>query len=110
MPDAFARKAIDRAVGSVARGGSLDVGFFGGEPLLEAAPILEWMAYARSAAERAQIDVSFSLTTNGTLADGAAWSVLTVRASPWPSATTVFPKCTIAGSTTTAVSSPSSWW
>ena len=44
MPASLARKAIDRAVASISSGGQLDLGFFGGEPLIEAKLILELLA------------------------------------------------------------------
>lgn len=36
MPEQVERKAIDRAIASLASGGTLELSFFGGEPLLEA--------------------------------------------------------------------------
>jgi sulfatase maturation enzyme AslB (radical SAM superfamily) len=36
MPEAIGTMAIDRALGSLAPGGTLQLGFFGGEPLVEA--------------------------------------------------------------------------
>jgi uncharacterized protein len=53
-------KAIQRALNSLVPGGSLDLGFFGGEPLLEAARITKWMAYAQ-VVRRTQASV-FGLT------------------------------------------------
>src|SRR4051794_40496932 len=68
--------AIRRAISSVARGGRLDVGFFGGEPLLQAVAIRRWMDVARHRARQADVEVAFHLTTNGTLDHGAAWETL----------------------------------
>jgi uncharacterized protein len=79
MPEGVGHRAIDRAFKSIASGGKLELGFFGGEPLLEARRIQLWMAEARRRADEAAVDLSFGLTTNGTLTDGAAWSVLTDR-------------------------------
>ena len=39
MPEAVGRKCIDRALRSIRPGGVLELGFFGGEPLIEAALI-----------------------------------------------------------------------
>ncbi|MFM9965712.1 MAG: radical SAM protein [Planctomycetaceae bacterium] len=47
MTTEIATAAIRRAVQSTAPGGQLELGFFGGEPLLEAASILEWVEQAR---------------------------------------------------------------
>ena len=51
MPARIALAAIDRALASLATSGRLELSFFGGEPLIESARILEWMDYARSRAE-----------------------------------------------------------
>lgn len=48
-------------------GGHVDVTFFGGEPLLEADTIRETVAYARERAAACGKEISFSVTTNGTL-------------------------------------------
>jgi uncharacterized protein len=76
MPRDLGRRAIDRAVASLAPGGRLELGFFGGEPLLEAALLLDLLAHARQRCDEHAIDLSPTLTTNGTLADGDAWTVL----------------------------------
>jgi len=68
--------AIRRAMASVARGGRLDVGFFGGEPLLQAPAIRRWMEVARHRGLQAGAEVAFHLTTNGTIDNAAAWDVL----------------------------------
>jgi sulfatase maturation enzyme AslB (radical SAM superfamily) len=49
MPSAIGAAAIECALQSLAAGGLLELAFFGGEPLLESARILEWMDYGRSA-------------------------------------------------------------
>lgn len=77
LPGHFGRAAIDRALRSLEPGGTLELGFFGGEPLVEAEQILGWMHYARSRAKGAGRQLQCGLTTNGTLVEGAAWSVLT---------------------------------
>src|SRR5690349_3802557 len=44
--------AIERALRSLRPGGRLDLSFFGGEPLLESARILGWMAHAQARARQ----------------------------------------------------------
>ncbi|MBN1491755.1 MAG: 4Fe-4S cluster-binding domain-containing protein, partial [Phycisphaerae bacterium] len=78
MPDTVARKAIDRAIASVDQGGTLDLGFFGGEPLLEASRIKSLIAYARSRTEAAGIHLALTMTTNGTITHAQAWSIMTL--------------------------------
>lgn len=72
------RRAIDRAIHSVDRNGSLDLAFFGGEPLIEAELILEVVDYAREETTRHGIELALSMTTNGTFDSAAAWSVMTL--------------------------------
>jgi uncharacterized protein len=76
LPLATGRKAIDRALFSLIRHGTLELAFFGGEPLVEAELILELAAYARSEADRREIELALSMTTNGTLDSPAAWAVM----------------------------------
>ena len=76
MPDAIGRLAINRASRSLAPGGELDLGFFGGEPLLEEERISTWMKYARDRAAASDVTAQFGLTTNGTIARGAAWALM----------------------------------
>lgn len=59
--------AIRRAMASIKEGGRLDLGFFGGEPMIEAKRIREWMGYANAVAARRGIRVVPHLTTNGTI-------------------------------------------
>jgi len=68
--------AILRALQSLLPNGSLNLGFFGGEPLLEAQRILGWMEYARRQARDSDKHISFTLTTNGTINNPHAWQVL----------------------------------
>ena len=68
--------AIERAFRSLAPGGQLDLSFFGGEPLLESARILEWMAHARRRAAKSDQQIRFNLTTNGTVTHREAWEVM----------------------------------
>lgn len=67
------RTAIDRAVRSLRPGGVLELGFFGGEPLLAADLVADAMQYARRVADARQIEVRLGLTTNGTVCTGSAW-------------------------------------
>jgi uncharacterized protein len=76
MPDDVATKAIDRALASVEQGGVLELGFFGGEPLLEAALISRLLGYARERARARRVKLSAGLTTNGTVWTADAWSVM----------------------------------
>ncbi len=75
MPREVGEIAIERAFRSLSTGGRLDLGFFGGEPLLECVRVAEWMRYARTAASKSGKRVGFSLTTNGTIAHQAAWEI-----------------------------------
>jgi uncharacterized protein len=76
MPFKTGAAAISRAFRSVAQDGKLDLGFFGGEPLLEAAFITRWMRQARAEAAKANKEVVFSATTNGTITSAEAWAVM----------------------------------
>lgn len=77
MPAAVGRAAIDRAVASLDPGGTLELGFFGGEPLLEAGLVAALIGHACDRAAAAGARLRLGLTTNGTVADPAAWSLLT---------------------------------
>jgi uncharacterized protein len=70
------QRAIDRAIGSLAAGGTLELGFFGGEPLIEALLIHQFIDYARAQTEARGMDLAISLTTNGTFVDKSAWSIM----------------------------------
>ena len=76
MPFKTGVTAISRAFGSLAAGGKLNLGFFGGEPLLEAGLITRWMRFARAEAMKAGKSVVFSVTTNGTIGGAEAWGVM----------------------------------
>ncbi|WP_442484853.1 radical SAM protein [Aeoliella sp. SH292] len=76
MPPEVARRSIDRAVASLDCEGVLELDFFGGEPLLEAAAISDWIAYARSRTQAAGTHLRLGMTTNGTICDPIAWSVM----------------------------------
>jgi uncharacterized protein len=76
MPREVATKAIDRAISSIERGGALDLAFFGGEPLIEAELILDLIQHVRRRAADHDVEIAFSMTTNGTFDSPAAWSVV----------------------------------
>ena len=76
MPEALGRKAIDRALASLQPGGVLELGFFGGEPCLEAPLVAALCDYGHEQAASRQITVLPGLTTNGTLTTADAWSLL----------------------------------
>ena len=76
MPAGMARHAIDRAVRSLSEGGTLELGFFGGEPLLEAGLVLDLLEYAQQQCRRRDQYLEPCLTTNGTVTDPTAWVVL----------------------------------
>ena len=76
MPTKIALAAISRAFASIATSGQLHLSFFGGEPLLESARILEWMDRARRLAQADGKHVRFNATTNGTVTHRDAWSVM----------------------------------
>jgi uncharacterized protein len=78
MTAEVALASVDRAVNSIRPGGVLELGFFGGEPLLEAALIRRIVDYAASKVRSADLSLEPSLTTNGTLDRGDAWRVLTM--------------------------------
>lgn len=70
--------AIKRAVNSIEPGGCLELGFFGGEPLLLAERICALIDYASKLCRSSDIELKLQMTTNGTVAAGAAWKVLTM--------------------------------
>jgi uncharacterized protein len=72
------RTAIDRALHSLQPRGTLELGFFGGEPLIEADLILKLIDHAQNAANRASVEITLSMTTNGTIESPAAWHVMTL--------------------------------
>jgi len=78
LPRDIGRKGIDRALGSLCPNGTLDLAFFGGEPLIEAESILDLVDYARSQAARRNVQLALSMTTNGTLESPDSWSVMTL--------------------------------
>ncbi|WP_160717320.1 radical SAM/SPASM domain-containing protein [Chitinophaga solisilvae] len=62
-----ARQSIDMLVNKAEAGSKIQVTFLGGEPLINRRGIRETTAYAAELAARKNLQVSFSLTTNGTL-------------------------------------------
>src|SRR5262245_24336284 len=78
IPLSLGRRAIDCAVNSLTAGGVLELGFFGGEPLLEAPMILALVDYSREHTRSADVELRLSMTTNGTLHTAAARAVMTL--------------------------------
>src|SRR5579864_3170883 len=76
MTSEIATAAINRGFASLGFGGQLDLSFFGGEPLLEAGRILDWMAHGREQAKARGRQVRFNLTTNGMVTGPEAWRVM----------------------------------
>lgn len=68
--------AIDRAIASLSPRGWLELGFFGGEPLLEAAMLARLVEYARRKTRTLDMNLLLSMTTNGTVTGPRAWSVM----------------------------------
>ena len=79
MSLAVARQSIAAAGRSIRPGGVLELGFFGGEPLIEAELILAAIRQAELICGERGVELRLGLTTNGTLTDYAAW-----RAMTWP--------------------------
>lgn len=76
MPEPIARTSVKRAAASVKPGGRLELGFFGGEPLLEAPLIAALMRFARRECDSRDVRLSCHLTTNGTRSDPEAFRLL----------------------------------
>ncbi|RPI61781.1 MAG: radical SAM protein [Planctomycetaceae bacterium] len=76
MPVELARKSIGRAINSLSAGGKLELGFFGGEPLIEAGLLLELADFAREQTRQAGKSLSMQVTTNGTIDTPQAWQVM----------------------------------
>lgn len=74
MTAEIAVAAIDRAVRSTSN--QLELGFFGGEPLLEAVALVDWIEHAIRATDKRGLQTVFHLTTNGTVVDPVAWQVM----------------------------------
>ncbi len=67
MSPATARKCVDFGLETLPAGKSLELGLFGGEPLLRFDLVQEITAYAYRKAAEKQKPVRFSITTNGTM-------------------------------------------
>ncbi len=76
MPMSVARKAIVRSIASLSPGGTLNIGFFGGEPLLCAPTITNLVRFARQLTQTRDQRLSLALTTNGTIVSREAWAVM----------------------------------
>jgi uncharacterized protein len=76
MAEGIGWQAIDRALASVEPGGVLELGFFGGEPLLDAGLVDRLADYAVGSARTEGIRTVLSLTTNGTMSTSDAWRVM----------------------------------
>jgi uncharacterized protein len=77
MPREIARRSVDRAIASLEPNGTLELGFFGGEPLIEAELIAEILDYSLRRCESLNLNLLPSLTTNGTQASAHAWALMT---------------------------------
>jgi uncharacterized protein len=77
MPADVGRTAIGRALRSLTPGGVLELGFFGGEPLLEADLVANMLHFAQQAAEPLGVRLRPGITTNGTVLTASAWQLLT---------------------------------
>jgi uncharacterized protein len=69
MSGETARAAVDWLLASSADVGTLRIGFFGGEPLLNLPLLKEVVRYARERTAACGKEVSFGITTNATLID-----------------------------------------
>jgi uncharacterized protein len=76
MTEGTGWQAIDRALASIEPGGVLELGFFGGEPLLDAGFVERLADYAVGNAATEGIRTVVSLTTNGTVTTADAWRVM----------------------------------
>jgi uncharacterized protein len=76
MTFATAQHALRRALQSLTPKGTLELSFFGGEPLLEAELLAEVLQAARQESRQRKIQLITSLTTNGTQTEGLAWQLL----------------------------------
>lgn len=72
------RAAIRRAIRSLAPGGLLELGFFGGEPLLEADLVADMLHFAEQTTEPLGVRLRPGITTNGTVLTASAWKLLTL--------------------------------
>lgn len=76
MPWATGMTAIEHGFRSLLSGGLLELGFFGGEPLLESERIMQWMRAAKAMAQQSGKQINFNLTTNGTITGATARHIM----------------------------------
>ena len=69
MPMNIAKKAIDYLFDHSENEPDINIGFYGGEPLLERRKIKELMEYADQKAEKYMKNLTYAMTTNATLLD-----------------------------------------
>ena len=62
-----AKQAIQMLIGARSKGDKVNIAFMGGEPLMNRPAIIAATEYAVMLAEKQQVKVAFSITTNGTL-------------------------------------------
>lgn len=67
MPLETAKRAVDVLIEGAAPGTKLNLAFLGGEPLVNRTVLREATVYARDLAEQRSVNLTFSITTNGTL-------------------------------------------
>lgn len=67
MSDDVARATVDRLLADAEPGGRIGLAFIGGEPLLNRAVVHSTTAYAAERGQKLGVEVTFSITTNGTL-------------------------------------------
>ncbi len=76
LSEAWGRKAIDRSLNSLLPAGKLELGFFGGEALLQPQLLAALAAYARERTAERGLPLSMQVTTNGTIDSPAAWDIM----------------------------------
>ena len=76
MTPAVARQAVNWLLSESMEAGRCHVDFFGGEPLLNFGLIVNVISYARNEARKRNVEISFGLTTNGTILTPAILEVL----------------------------------
>jgi uncharacterized protein len=76
MPEAVSSAALARAIQAIQTGGTLELSFVGGEPLLELDRLRCVLAEARRRCEEAGIQLQVTLTTNGTVSTPEALKIM----------------------------------
>ena len=76
MTFATAKQSIDWLLQKSAEAGKCNVTFFGGEPLLNLDLLKKTVPYAKKEAQLKNIEITFGITTNGTLLSGEALTFL----------------------------------